>query len=72
MTCWARTASWLTLTKCLTSGQTPTSSFSYCARVGELDTAFERAIYMMFLVSEVHPFDDGNGRIDQRLRLPSS
>ncbi len=22
-----------------------------------------RAIYMMFLVSEVHPFDDGNGRI---------
>jgi hypothetical protein len=28
-----------------------------------LDTAFERAVYMMFLVSEVHPFDDGNGRI---------
>ncbi|WP_282778728.1 Fic family protein [Phaeodactylibacter xiamenensis] len=22
-----------------------------------------RAIYMMFLVTEVHPFDDGNGRI---------
>jgi hypothetical protein len=28
-----------------------------------LDTAFERAVYMMFLVSEVHPFDDGNGRL---------
>jgi hypothetical protein len=24
---------------------------------------FERAVYMMFLVAEVHPFDDGNGRI---------
>ena len=33
------------------------------ACIGEVDTAFERAIYMMFLVSEVHPFDDGNGRI---------
>ena len=31
-------------------------------RLAELDTAFERALYMMFLVSEVHPFDDGNGR----------
>lgn len=31
--------------------------------VGELDTAFERAVYVMFLVSEVHPFDDGNGRL---------
>lgn len=28
-----------------------------------LDTAFERAVYMMFLISEVHPFDDGNGRL---------
>jgi len=28
-----------------------------------LDTAFERAVYVMFLVSEVHPFDDGNGRL---------
>jgi hypothetical protein len=28
-----------------------------------LDTAFERAVYMMFLVAEVHPFDDGNGRV---------
>ena len=32
-------------------------------RVRELDTAFERAVYVMFLVSEVHPFDDGNGRL---------
>ena len=32
-------------------------------RISELDTPFERAIYVMFLVSEVHPFDDGNGRI---------
>ncbi len=32
-------------------------------RLAELDTAFERAVYMMFLVSEVHPFDDGNGRM---------
>jgi hypothetical protein len=31
--------------------------------VGELDTAFERAVYVMFLVAEVHPFDDGNGRL---------
>jgi hypothetical protein len=28
-----------------------------------LETAFARAVYMMFLVSEVHPFADGNGRI---------
>lgn len=32
-------------------------------RLAELDTAFERAVYMTFLVSEVHPFDDGNGRL---------
>jgi hypothetical protein len=32
-------------------------------RISDLDTAFERAVYVMFLVSEVHPFDDGNGRI---------
>jgi hypothetical protein len=31
-------------------------------RLDELDTAFERAAYTTFLVSEVHPFDDGNGR----------
>ncbi len=33
------------------------------ARLIELDTAFERAVFMMFLVAEVHPFHDGNGRI---------
>ena len=30
---------------------------------GELTDAFARAAFMMFLVSEVHPFLDGNGRI---------
>ncbi|MDP9115832.1 MAG: Fic family protein [Actinomycetota bacterium] len=33
------------------------------SRLAELDTPFERAVYAMFLVSEVHPFDDGNGRV---------
>jgi len=28
-----------------------------------LTDAFARAAYMMFIVSEVHPFEDGNGRI---------
>jgi hypothetical protein len=28
-----------------------------------LDNAFARAVYVMFLVSEAHPFADGNGRI---------
>ncbi|WP_420616404.1 Fic family protein [Candidatus Palauibacter sp.] len=28
-----------------------------------LESPFERAAYMMFLVSEVHPFEDGNGRV---------
>lgn len=28
-----------------------------------LESSFERAAYMMFLVNEVHPFADGNGRI---------
>jgi hypothetical protein len=28
-----------------------------------LETPFARAVYMMFLISEVHPFADGNGRI---------
>ena len=27
-----------------------------------LHTPFQRAVYMMFLISEVHPFTDGNGR----------
>jgi len=30
-------------------------------RLADLDTAWERAIYTMFLVAEVHPFADGNG-----------
>jgi Fic family protein len=29
----------------------------------ELVGPFERAAYTMFLVAEVHPFEDGNGRI---------
>ncbi|MGI8679191.1 MAG: Fic family protein [Jatrophihabitans sp.] len=33
------------------------------SRLSELDTPFERAVYTMFLVSAVHPFDDGNGRV---------
>ncbi|CAN5683953.1 Fic family protein [soil metagenome] len=32
-------------------------------RLALLDRAFQRAVFMMFLVSEVHPFDDGNGRL---------
>ncbi len=32
-------------------------------RLAELDTAWERAVYTMFLVADVHPFVDGNGRI---------
>ena len=28
-----------------------------------LDTAWERALYVAFVVAEVHPFDDGNGRV---------
>jgi fido (protein-threonine AMPylation protein) len=27
-----------------------------------LETPFQRAVFMMFLVAEVHPFSDGNGR----------
>ena len=27
-----------------------------------LDTPFARAVYLMFLIAEVHPFTDGNGR----------
>ena len=33
------------------------------ARAAPLADPFTRAVFMMFLVSEVHPFDDGNGRI---------
>lgn len=32
-------------------------------RMTLLDRPFQRAVYMMFLVAEVHPFDDGNGRL---------
>lgn len=32
-------------------------------RLVDLDTAWERSVLAMFVVSEVHPFDDGNGRI---------
>lgn len=28
-----------------------------------LESPFARAVFMMFLVAEVHPFDDGNGRL---------
>jgi Uncharacterized conserved protein len=28
-----------------------------------LKNPFAKAVYMMFMISEVHPFDDGNGRI---------
>jgi hypothetical protein len=28
-----------------------------------LEDPFARAVFMMFLVAEVHPFDDGNGRV---------
>ena len=28
-----------------------------------LPDAFQRAVFMMFVVSEVHPFVDGNGRV---------
>ena len=27
-----------------------------------LETQFQRAVFMMFLIAEVHPFADGNGR----------
>ncbi|MCH8549648.1 MAG: Fic family protein [Balneolaceae bacterium] len=30
-----------------------------------LETSFHKAVYMMFLVSEVHPFADGNGRVSR-------
>ena len=31
--------------------------------MSSLDDPISRAIYMMFLISDVHPFDDGNGRV---------
>ncbi len=32
-------------------------------RLASLDTAWERAVYTGFLIAEVHPFVDGNGRM---------
>jgi Fic family protein len=32
-------------------------------QMAALQDPFARAVYMMFLISEVHPFADGNGRI---------
>ncbi len=31
-------------------------------RIADLDTAWEKAVYEALVASEVHPFDDGNGR----------
>ncbi|MBW2689224.1 MAG: Fic family protein [Deltaproteobacteria bacterium] len=36
-------------------------------RYQSLDDPFARALFMMYLVSEVHPFDDGNGRISRAM-----
>ena len=33
------------------------------ARIDELEPGLARALYAMFVVSEVHPFNDGNGRL---------
>jgi len=33
----------------------------------QLTTGFQRAALMMFLVAEVHPFDDGNGRLSRAM-----
>lgn len=46
-------------------GYVPGTLSAGWTRLVELDTPFERATYMMFLVSEVHPFDDGNGRVSR-------
>lgn len=34
--------------------------FEMCRSFGE---PFKRAVFMMFMLAEIHPFDDGNGRI---------
>jgi hypothetical protein len=39
---------------------TMVQGFALCR---SLESPFQRAVYMMFLVSEVHPFADGNGRV---------
>ena len=33
------------------------------SRLTNFDTAWERSVYISFLVSEIHPFTDGNGRM---------
>jgi len=32
------------------------------ALLRSLETPFQRAVFMMFMVTEIHPFTDGNGR----------
>lgn len=32
-------------------------------RISDVEPGLARALYSMFLISEVHPFDDGNGRL---------
>jgi fido (protein-threonine AMPylation protein) len=36
-------------------------------RYGALRPGFSRAVFVMFLISEVHPFSDGNGRVARAL-----
>ena len=35
------------------------------SRLDHLDSAWERSVYVKFLVAAVHPFDDGNGRLSR-------
>ncbi|KAF0095614.1 MAG: filamentation induced by cAMP protein Fic [Puniceicoccaceae bacterium 5H] len=35
-----------------------------------LEAAFQWAVFMMFLISEVHPFTDGNGRVARVMMRP--
>jgi fido (protein-threonine AMPylation protein) len=34
-------------------------------RLDDLDSAWERSVYVKYLVAAVHPFDDGNGRLSR-------
>jgi Fic/DOC family len=34
-------------------------------RLDDLDSAWEKSVYVKFLVAAVHPFDDGNGRLSR-------
>ncbi len=38
---------------------TPAQGFDLCR---SLETPFQRAVFVKFLISEIHPFPDGNGR----------